>query len=176
MRIRLWVGIGSWVMASGLPNAMPGDDADWSLEQPVRAAPLASGEGGEGGDPSTGVEALQPSPLAADARLGVGTMLVLLAEARQEYERAVLDGAIREPLEYHGSRGLFLIARQAFDRVAGDLRARDPETVASLATSFDQLAAAWPAATLPAAVMSPGEVTAAIAQIEQAASRLSSAA
>ena len=89
-------------MASGLPNAMPGDDADWSLTPPVEAASLSSSEGGEGGPPADAGDGPRPSSLAADARQGIEGMLVLLAEARQEYDRAVLDGAISLTLHVGG--------------------------------------------------------------------------
>lgn len=257
MRIRLWLGVGSWVMASSLPAALPEESA-WAMVPPPLTQTSrddAAGEGGEAGGaaasspPATvlsmqahlaasrkpavwddrgttrmqvdhgrglhedgeaafappseaagrdGLTALRPESADAasrrhrtlatalddaakrlrssdggDLRPGIDTVMALLAQARKEYDGAVADGRIKEPLEYHDSRGLFLIARRTFDQLAEMLRHRDEQAAGAIAAELDRLAATWPAiAPPPAPVMSPSEVAAAISRIELAATPL----
>ncbi|MEK0085419.1 hypothetical protein [Benzoatithermus flavus] len=113
------------------------------------------------------------TPGEADLSWRLEQVAALLSLAHEEYRRAVADDRIKEPLEYDGSRGLFLLARQAFDRLAPTLRPQDSETVATIAAEFDRLAPVWPAVERPIMpVMSPAEVSAAIARIERSAERL----
>jgi hypothetical protein len=233
MRIRLWLGVGSWAMASSLASAAPADDPSPRLASPAQAevapqgeAALAQGgignegEGGEGAIPAgptteglgmtsdrlvaqwsvqTGtlgappgvagtpdrdgqqaVLALRESAVAWRPPAGevppqprIEAILALLNRASAEYGEAVAGGRIKEPLEYHDSRGLFLIARQAFERQVERLYAADPQATAAITAELDQLASTWPATAAPkASVMSRSEVAAAISRIELNASQL----
>jgi hypothetical protein len=183
MRIRLWLGVGSWAMASSLASAAPVDDPTRSLASPAQAEMAPSGEaprvqggiddGGEGGEggvpagPTTEGLGMTSDRLVAQWSVQPGTppeiagahdrgghqaaaalresavgwlvptgeappqpkieaILALLNRASAEYAAAVAGGRIKEPLEYHDSRGLFVIARQAFERqhLAGDRSAQ----------------------------------------------------
>jgi hypothetical protein len=111
-----------------------------------------------------------------DPKRRLAAVVALLDQARKEYGDAIAEGRIKEPLEYHDSRGLYLIARQAFEQVADALRPQGPAIVAAIAGELDRLAPVWPAIERPAApVASPGEVSAAIARIELSAGRLTRA-
>jgi hypothetical protein len=112
-------------------------------------------------------------PAEPDLPRRLAAVVTLLARAREEYERAVAAGAIREPLEYHGSRGLYLLARQAFERIADALRPKAPEVVAAIAAELDRLSPVWPVCERPKGPpMVPCEVAAAVARIERSAGRL----
>jgi hypothetical protein len=103
----------------------------------------------------------------------IEAILALLNRASAEYAAAVAGGRIKEPLEYHDSRGLFVIARQAFERQVERLYAADPQATAAITAELDQLASTWPATAAPkASVMSRSEVAAAISRIELNASQL----
>jgi hypothetical protein len=233
MRIRLWLGVGSWAMASSLASAAPVDDPTRSLASPAQAEMAPSGEaprvqggiddGGEGGEggvpagPTTeglgmtsdrlvaqwsvqpGMLGTPPEIAGAHDRGGhqaaaalresavgwlvptgeappqpkIEAILALLNRASAEYAAAVAGGRIKEPLEYHDSRGLFVIARQAFERQVERLYAADPQATAAITAELDQLASTWPATAAPkASVMSRSEVAAAISRIELNASQL----
>jgi hypothetical protein len=234
MRIRLWLGVGSWAMASSLASATPADDPRRLVVSPAQAevapradVPVTQGgidDGGEGGEAgasagrTTGgvgmtsdrlvaqwsaqprsAGALPPGMPSADAgerpqapiflrenavgwlppsgeaqpQPRIEVVLALLNRANAEYSQAVADGRIKEPLEYHDSRGLFLIARQAFERLVERLYAADPHATAAITAELDQLASTWPATAPPkATVMSRREVAAAISRIELNASQL----
>lgn len=97
-------------------------------------------------------------------------VLELLERARAQYARAVQDGRVKEPLEYHESRGLYLIALRIFGRIADDLRERNDDAVAAITAELDRLAATWPALELvPAPSASPQEVAAAVTRVGLAA-------
>jgi hypothetical protein len=230
MRIRLWLGVGSWAMASSLASAAPVDDPTRSLASPAQAEMAPSGEaprvqggiddGGEGGEggvpagPTTEGLGMTSDRLVAQWSVQPGTppeiagahdrgghqaaaalresavgwlvptgeappqpkieaILALLNRASAEYAAAVAGGRIKEPLEYHDSRGLFVIARQAFERQVERLYAADPQATAAITAELDQLASTWPATAAPkASVMSRSEVAAAISRIELNASQL----
>jgi hypothetical protein len=230
MRIRLWLGVGSWAMASSLASAAPVDDPTRSLASPAQAEMAPSGEaprvqggiddGGEGGEggvpagPTTEGLGMTSDRLVAQWSVQPGTppeiagahdrgghqaaaalresavgwlvptgeappqpkieaILALLNRASAEYAAAVAGGRIKEPLEYHDSRGLFVIARQAFERQVERLYATDPQATAAITAELDQLASTWPATAAPkASVMSRSEVAAAISRIELNASQL----
>jgi hypothetical protein len=230
MRIRLWLGVGSWAMASSLASAAPVDDPTCSLASPAQAEMAPSGEaprvqggiddGGEGGEggvpagPTTEGLGMTSDRLVAQWSVQPGTppeiagahdrgghqaaaalresavgwlvptgeappqpkieaILALLNRASAEYAAAVAGGRIKEPLEYHDSRGLFVIARQAFERQVERLYAADPQATAAITAELDQLASTWPATAAPkASVMSRSEVAAAISRIELNASQL----
>jgi hypothetical protein len=230
MRIRLWLGVGSWAMASSLASAAPVDDPTRSLASPAQAEMAPSGEaprvqggiddrgeGGEGGvpaGPTTEGLGMTSDRLVAQWSVQPGTppeiagahdrgghqaaaalresaagwlvpageappqpkieaILALLNRASAEYAAAVAGGRIKEPLEYHDSRGLFVIARQAFERQVERLYAADPQATAAITAELDQLASTWPATAAPkASVMSRSEVAAAISRIELNASQL----
>jgi hypothetical protein len=230
MRIRLWLGVGSWAMASSLASAAPVDDPTCSLASPAQAEMAPSGEaprvqggiddrgeGGEGGvpaGPTTEGLGMTSDRLVAQWSVQPGTppeiagahdrgghqaaaalresavgwlvptgeappqpkieaILALLNRASAEYAAAVAGGRIKEPLEYHDSRGLFVIARQAFERQVERLYAADPQATAAITAELDQLASTWPATAAPkASVMSRSEVAAAISRIELNASQL----
>lgn len=115
-------------------------------------------------------------PAEPSLRWRLAAVLALLSQAREEYERAVAADGIRETLEYDGSRGRYLLARQAFERIAETLRPEAPEAVAAIAAELDRLAPVWPARTRPKSPpLAPCEVAAAVERIERSAGSLARA-
>ena len=94
-------------------------------------------------------------------------VVALLRTAASEYEAAIVEGRIGNPVEYQDSRGFVWQARIEAERAARQLKAKDAEAYRSLMTQLDALQPAWPSAMPPQApVKSAGEVSAAVSRIE----------
>ena len=159
MRVRLWLGIGSWAMIGSLPVGTP-DGTAWSLAPPALAT-VPNAEDAENRE--------ERQRASRELR----SILSLLRGAYGEYAEAVRDGMVWDGTAYLGSRGLFAAAQTRFARVEAALAANHPVSTDELRAEMAQLAAAWEPAIVPTGpVPAPGDVAAAIARIHISASRM----
>lgn len=113
----------------------------------------------------TAVGALHPSWRQVP-QVTLEAMLALLREARTTYAAGVAGSTVSDPIAYHRSRGLALVARQAFDAMEDGLASKSEPAAATMAEAFDRLDAAYGAQPAPVEA-----VTREIAAIDLAASR-----
>ncbi len=101
----------------------------------------------------------------------VQTVLAMLKSAASEYNDALEDGRIANPVEYQDSRGFVWYADLLVDRIAGDLGKIDKDGLAQLREGFAELKKAWPTAVPPEnPIKDHDTVLADISRIELAAS------
>jgi len=96
----------------------------------------------------------------------------VLKTALSEYQSSIEDGRFVKPVEYQDSRGFVWEAERMIDRAAPELGRADAEALARIRTALTKLKVAWPAPMPPPAPMlTPGELSALISDIELHASR-----
>jgi tetratricopeptide (TPR) repeat protein len=79
------------------------------------------------------------------------TALEALRTATAEYEQALKDGKIANPVEYQDSRGFVWQAERLFASVADDLTKKDADATAAVRAAFADLKLAWPSPLPPKA-------------------------
>jgi hypothetical protein len=96
----------------------------------------------------------------------------VLKTALSEYQSSIEDGRFVKPVEYQDSRGFVWEAERLIDRAAPELGRADAEALARIRTALTKLKVAWPAPMPPPApILTPGELSALISDIELHASR-----
>jgi hypothetical protein len=99
-------------------------------------------------------------------------VMLVLNQAREDYEGALDGDRITNPVEYQDSRGFVLTAREYFINARTALRAKDAEAYDIMRANLDRLRGAWPSVVPPDKARMPfGDVQALISQIELRASR-----
>ena len=90
----------------------------------------------------------------------------LLETAKDEYDAAVVDGKIEEPIEYQDSRGFVRYASELYQSVSAGLK---PEISDKMTKILADLATAWPEALPPEVpVKSPEQVESLVKEVELA--------
>ena len=108
-------------------------------------------------------------------RLGMTmqTVLAMLKSAASEYEEAIENGRLANPVEYQDSRGFVWYADILVEGIAGDLEKVDKDALTQVRAGFTELKKAWPAPVPPETPVKDHEtVLADISRIELAASPL----
>jgi len=96
----------------------------------------------------------------------------VLKTALSEYQSSIEGGRFVKPVEYQDSRGFVWEAERMVERAAPELGRVDAESLARIRMALGKLKAAWPAPMPPALpVLTPGELSALISDIELHASR-----
>lgn len=96
----------------------------------------------------------------------------MLRVAADEYDEAIEDGRIANAVEYQDARGFVWEARRLIAQIEDRLEAKDAEAYRDLVTHLDALQKAWPSPQPPERpVLTPEQVTAAVAHIAEVRSR-----
>jgi hypothetical protein len=96
----------------------------------------------------------------------------VLKTALSEYQSSIEDGRFVKPVEYQDSRGFVWEAERMIDAAAPELGRADAGSLARIRTALAKLKAAWPAPMPPVRpILTPGELSALISDIELHASR-----
>jgi hypothetical protein len=113
-----------------------------------------------------------PAEQRQDPVFVLDVVLGLLRTAVDEYEEAIEDGRIANAVEYQDARGFVWEARRLIMEIEDQLEAKDAEAYRDLVTHLDALQKAWPSPQPPEEpVLTPEEVGAAVARIEEIRSR-----
>ncbi len=97
----------------------------------------------------------------------------LLDTANSEYGAAIVEGKIKEAIEYQDSRGFIIYADTLYRDIATDMAKSHPEAHKLIEANIKQLKTVWPTVAPPAtAVKTPAEVGKLITAIEQSTQKI----
>lgn len=103
-------------------------------------------------------EATIPKSKLVSPSFTLDTIALLLRSAALEYKEAYEHMRITNVIEYHDGRGFVREARAMLDEIGPALKARDPQSYATMLAAFAELETAWPTAMPPDRPVKPRTV------------------
>lgn len=112
------------------------------------------------------IAAIPPDRLASPEVVNLA-MVQILKTAASEYEAAIEEGKIVEPIEYQDSRGFFMYGEQLYNTVATVMKQKKPDNHKMIMENLTALKTVWPSIIPPEkAVKEPQAVNDLISAIE----------
>jgi hypothetical protein len=109
-----------------------------------------------------GAIAVLPEAQRKDPKFVLQVMNGLLDTANSEYGAAIVDGKIKEAIEYQDSRGFVAYTNELFKVIAPAIQKKTPEGHGKIAKALAELTTNWPTAIVPA---QPVKTVAAVTQL-----------
>ena len=98
-----------------------------------------------------GAIAMLPETQRKSPKFVIQVINGLLDTANSEYGAAVVDGKIKEAIEYQDSRGFVQYSSELFKSISSQVTTQSPETEKKMSVALKELALNWPTAVAPAA-------------------------